>query len=193
MAPSSKRVAESNWGKFKETAFGTPKTPEYRPAAVFTAEQVKQMKALKEAPMVLKRDAMGNPIKVHASLKAKDLGKDVKDWSRMIGEQTPTKNKISQQALSSRKKELKSYIDKYREVLGKKPMSVKKEGGIMKYKEPAGVLALGTLDPKTGMSIIAKNKSRLNHNPINKTTGIFDEKGQYTPDFIARRKAITPE
>ena len=67
-----------------------------------------------------------------------------------------------------------------------------KEGGTLKLQKGTGKLGLGFLDPKS-LQIKAKNKNNLNYNPLSGSAGIFDDKGQYTPEFTERRKLITPD
>ena len=67
-----------------------------------------------------------------------------------------------------------------------------KNGGILKYQNPAQTLQLGSLDPKS-LAFKAKNKAHLNWTSADKTAGIFGKNGEYTPEYLNRVKLITPE
>ncbi len=93
----------------------------------------------------------------------------------------------------NRKLKTSNWSEKYKQALNEiNNPSEFAEGGILKYQTPAQTLQLGALDP-TSLKIKAKNKEHLNWNPLSGTAGIFDAKGQYTQDFLNRRKLITPE
>lgn len=148
-------------------------------------DKIKKIKSLKSEKWGTKK----NPDKfTKAELKA-ELEQAKKN---MIGRKP---NKGMQNTLNKRQKDYDDYIAKRKEILLPKKVTSKKEGGILKYATPAATLPqlrLGNLDP-----LSLENKAHGNwlgyNSKAKATAGIFDEKGQYTPDFIARRNAITDD
>lgn len=190
LAPNAKKVATSGWGKTKEFLMGTT-NPNYKTPNPPTGAEKAARLAFKESRVVLARDASGAPTKFHKTLKNKDLPKRIQ---QVEVKQAKKSSDIGQRELANRKKQLEAYVKEY-QALKKHEL-----GGVIKYGDGTGKegvaqtsnISLGTLDPKS-LQIIAKNKARLNYNPKGVTPGIFDDKGEYTPEFIEIRKKITPE
>jgi len=84
----------------------------------------------------------------------------------------------------------RKYISKKQKSLNNASL---KAGGILKLENgTTDELILGSLDP-TLLTEKAKDTQYLNWNKKSGTAGIFDDKGEYTQDFLERRKLITPE
>jgi hypothetical protein len=190
MAPDAKKMASSSWGKTKEFLIGT-KNPNYKPVTPPTAAEKAARPTLKKQKVVLAGDVQGVPIKTHKTSLNKELPQRIQ---AIESKQAKKPMDIAARKLANRKKQLEAYVKEYQ------ALKKHKSGGVIKYVDGTGKEGItktsslnpGTLDPKT-LQIIAKNKARLNYSPKATTTGIFDDKGEYTNDFKAKRAAITPE
>lgn len=102
-----------------------------------------------------------------------------------------TTNKGVESTIAKKERILKS-LENYRKLASRKPS--KKSGGLIKkFATPDGELQLGSINPKSyeRQPTVA---GYLPFNPIPKAkANIFDEKGEYTPEFIKLRERITDD